>query len=262
MSVDHIAGLAVRRVGLMLAVAVLCTACASSGKKSSAKTAARPAASAKAPAAVPAKPAAGAPRAAAPTAAKKPATATPAAAKTKPAAPAAAGKAAPAAGKAAPATPARPAAAPARKPPPAVVRPVLSPTVDVDRDRIIDTADLCPGTPAGFRVDDRGCMVSQGFFLSDAYFEPESAVLSKPARQTLDRLAIALKVQKEAVVDIAGATAGTGTPLFRGQLAEQRRESLRQHMIKRGVIERRVTVMADPAKLPPRRGVRLKLIVQ
>lgn len=141
-------------------------------------------------------------------------------------------------------------------------RPVLPRNVDADGDRIANNADVCPGTPPGFRVDARGCVVSQGFYLSDAYFTPDSAVLSKAAWETLNRLATALKVQKDAGVDIAGATAGRGTASFRSLLADQRREALRQHLIKRGVAENRIIAVRDPAQLRASRTPRIRLYVR
>ena len=137
-----------------------------------------------------------------------------------------------------------------------------TPGIDDDQDRVADKVDACLGTPKGFRVDQRGCIVTQGFFLPDSYFEPDTAILSKPARHALDRVAIALKVQKEAQVDIVGSFAGNGTRELRALIADQRREALRQHLIKRGVLERRIAVAREVSALPPQRGVRLRFVIR
>jgi len=51
---------------------------------------------------------------------------------------------------------AAPAPAPAPTPAPAVAP---APPVDSDKDGVIDSQDLCPGTPAGVKVDAKGCPV-------------------------------------------------------------------------------------------------------
>jgi OOP family OmpA-OmpF porin len=46
---------------------------------------------------------------------------------------------------------------PAPPPPPAPAPAVVAPPADTDHDGVIDTADKCPGTPAGVQVDATGC---------------------------------------------------------------------------------------------------------
>jgi OmpA-OmpF porin, OOP family len=106
---------------------------------------------------------------------------------------------------------------------------------DADGDGVPDDADQCPNTPAGVQVDAKGCAIEQTIVLQNVNFETGSAVLTGQATKVLDSIASALKGQPNIHVEISGHTDSTGTPAFNLTLSQQRAESVRQYLIGKGV---------------------------
>src|SRR4030095_17034683 len=78
--------------------------------------------------------------------------------------------------------------APPEPPPPPPPPPETPPPppADSDGDGVTDDKDKCPGTPAGVRVDFRGCEIKEEIELPDVNFEFDSAKLTADSSTTLD----------------------------------------------------------------------------
>lgn len=108
---------------------------------------------------------------------------------------------------------------------------------DSDGDGVADSADRCPGTPAGTLVDARGCPMTDGFVLRNVNFELDSAILTNDSRLILDNVATTLNspANKNIAVQIGGHTDVIGTEAYNLMLSQQRAESVRQYLIGKGV---------------------------
>lgn len=115
--------------------------------------------------------------------------------------------------------------------------------VDSDGDGVIDKADACPESPVGMAVDATGCLTEQTVTLRGVRFEPGSARLLPDARIALDEVARTLKNQRSLRVEISGHTDNLGNDAFNLLLSQQRAESVRQHLIGRGVGPDRLTAI-------------------
>jgi len=112
---------------------------------------------------------------------------------------------------------------------------------DADGDGVPDDQDQCPNTPPGVKVDAKGCAIEQTVVLQNVNFETNSAVLTGQATRVLDGIAEALKGQTNIRVEIGGHTDSTGTPTYNLVLSQQRAESVRQYLIGKGIDAGRMT---------------------
>ena len=106
---------------------------------------------------------------------------------------------------------------------------------DSDGDGVPDGADQCPDTPPGAKVDAQGCALEQTLVHQDVNFESGSAVLTGQATHVLDRVASALRGQKNMNVEIDGYTDSTASAKFNLVLSQQRAESVKQYLIGQGI---------------------------
>lgn len=116
-------------------------------------------------------------------------------------------------------------------------------TVDGDGDGVVDAVDACPETPVGMIVDGTGCLIEQTVTLRGIQFETASARLTSSARLALDEVARTLKNQRNLQIEITGHTDDQGNDSFNLLLSQQRAESVRQHLIGRGVDADRMTAV-------------------
>jgi len=109
--------------------------------------------------------------------------------------------------------------------------------VDSDNDGVPDQIDQCPGTLAGLATDNRGCAAesAQTLRLDGVNFETNSATLTADARNTLRRVAEALRGEPNLRAEIAGHTDSTGADDYNLRLSQQRAESVREFLISEGV---------------------------
>lgn len=119
----------------------------------------------------------------------------------------------------------------------------ISGVVDSDGDGVVDPADACPGSTTGMVVDATGCLVEQTVTLKAVQFQTASALLTSDARIALDEVARSLKNQKNLNVEIGGHTDNVGNDGFNLQLSQQRAESVRQHLIGKGVAAGRLVAL-------------------
>jgi OOP family OmpA-OmpF porin len=113
--------------------------------------------------------------------------------------------------------------------PPAVI---AAAPADSDGDGVPNDRDQCPGTPAGAKVDARGCEVVK---LRNVYFGFDSALLLATARSQLDVSAAVLKRNPDVKVDIAGYADARGPESYNLRLSERRAEAVREYLEQAGV---------------------------
>jgi OOP family OmpA-OmpF porin len=158
------------------------------------------------------------------------------------------------------------------EPTPVAVAPVVATPVDSDGDGVIDTQDACPGTPAGTKVDTRGCAVvvdtdadgvaddkdecpgtpagtavdttgcpttvkaiEDNWTLSGVEFESGSDKIKAGSFATLDEAAETLKARSQVRVEIQGYTDNVGKPEMNQALSEKRAQSVKNYLVGKGV---------------------------
>lgn len=115
--------------------------------------------------------------------------------------------------------------------------------LDSDEDGVLDDVDACPGTPRGMIVDGTGCLIDQSVTLRAVQFEPGSARLTADARTALDEVARTLKNQSNLNAEIVGHTDDQGNDNFNLLLSQQRAESVRQYLIRKGIAAGRLAAL-------------------
>lgn len=124
-----------------------------------------------------------------------------------------------------------------KKAAPVAAAPVAAPVeqcADTDTDGVCDDADVCPGTPAGTRVDSIGCACNYVLTLE---FALDSAELSEYDMEKLDRLVPVLTNPKAGAMRgvIDGYTDSTGSEAYNLKLSERRAEAVANYLSSKGV---------------------------
>jgi outer membrane protein OmpA-like peptidoglycan-associated protein/opacity protein-like surface antigen len=155
-----------------------------------------------------------------------------------------------------PAAPVAPAAAPEVT--------VAPPPPDTDGDGVIDDLDMCPGTPAGTPVNDKGCPLPPPpppckipqpgervslagcgtgdiIVLRGVNFDFDKASLTANAKSILDNVGDELVANPQINVEIGGHTDSRGSDEYNQQLSEHRAASVVQYLVGRGVDSQRMT---------------------
>lgn len=146
--------------------------------------------------------------------------------------------------------------------------------LDSDGDGVPDSRDYCPGTPAGVKVDSRGCPLdSDGdgvpdykdrcantppntevdehgcplagakiFTIEGVHFAFDSAELRPEARSTLDEAVRVLRDNRGVTVAIVGHTDSTGSDAYNQNLSKRRAQSVYDYVVSRGVDTSRLQV--------------------
>ena len=135
----------------------------------------------------------------------------------------------------APKPPPAPAAAPPPPPPPPP--PAPEKCSDMDNDGVCDTADKCPNTPAGAKVDKVGCPLEQTLKL---LFDFDSAELRPESIEELERLVKFMGDVPFATALVEGHTDSKGTEEYNLKLSDRRAKAVFDYLTSRGV---------DPARL-------------
>jgi OOP family OmpA-OmpF porin len=110
--------------------------------------------------------------------------------------------------------------------------------VDSDGDGVANDRDQCPGTPAGAKVDAKGCEIVK---LRNVYFGFDSALLLATARSQLDVSAAMLKRNPDVKVEIIGYADARGPETYNLKLSERRAEAVREYLEKAGVEAQRMS---------------------
>ncbi len=117
-------------------------------------------------------------------------------------------------------------------PPPRPAPPPPPPPADDDRDGVVNTADRCPGTPAGNRVDSNGCSLRAPL---KVFFDTDSAVLKPESFAELDNMARFLTEVLAARGVVEGHTDNVGTNAYNQALSQRRADSVRKYLIDKGI---------------------------
>ena len=137
---------------------------------------------------------------------------------------------------------AAPAPAPAPKPEPkpepkpAPAPPPKPEPKDSDGDGVYDNKDECPGTPAGARVDARGCWVIEGIF-----FDFDKSIIKPEGRPVLDEIVTVLNSNPSMRVDIQGHTDSVGSDAWNQGLSERRARAVMKYLVSAGITPERLT---------------------
>ena len=157
---------------------------------------------------------------------------------------------------------AAPAPAPAAAPEPAPA----PKEADSDGDGVVNSKDICPGTPAGRQVGADGCEFdSDGdgivdgadkcptvhaktddgcplpLVLQGVEFDYDKATLRPEAAAILDKTAASLATWQNANIEVAGHTDSQGSDDYNMKLSQDRAEAVRNYLISKGIAADRLT---------------------
>jgi OOP family OmpA-OmpF porin len=142
---------------------------------------------------------------------------------------------------------------PPAPPPVEVVEPAAP--VDTDGDGVTDDLDQCPDTPAGTKVDEKGCPVKppcqppepgqaitlEGCGVGDVVvlrgvnFDFDKSTLTPNAKSILDGVGDSLQKASSIKVEVGGHTDALGTDEYNQKLSERRAKSVINYLTERGV---------------------------
>ena len=125
------------------------------------------------------------------------------------------------------------AAAPTPPAPPVAVAPA-APVMDSDGDGVIDSADLCPNTPAGTKVDANGCPAIL-LTLTGVNFKFDSSAIEPSSVQLLDQAVEALKSASAVQVRVVGHTDSIGTEDYNVHLSDRRAKAVVDYLVANGI---------------------------
>lgn len=123
-------------------------------------------------------------------------------------------------------------AAPAPEPAPA--------PVDSDGDGVTDDLDQCPDTPAGEKVDSRGCpevLVT----LRGVNFDFNKATIKSDSASILDEAVATLNKASNVNVDVVGHTDSVGSESYNQKLSERRAEAVMGYLVDHGIAASRLS---------------------
>ena len=110
--------------------------------------------------------------------------------------------------------------------------------VDSDNDGVLDSADNCPDTKSGLKVDGQGCPVTMNFTL---HFNTESADLGTADDAEVEGFATFLKESPAYNVTLTGHADSRGTEAYNQTLSEKRADAAKAALVGKGVEDARIT---------------------
>ncbi len=106
-----------------------------------------------------------------------------------------------------------------------------APILDSDGDGVPDDQDLCPNTPYGAMVDDRGCWV----VAYASFFDFDKSVVKTKYLPYIAEAATVLKNYPELIVEVQGHTDSVGTQEYNYALGLRRAEAVKKVLVGYGV---------------------------
>lgn len=108
--------------------------------------------------------------------------------------------------------------------------------LDSDGDGVVDSKDACPGTPRGAKVDAKGCEIKKkAISLTGILFRHDSAELKSESVAVLNATAETLRANPGVNVEIAGHTDSQGDATYNQGLSQKRANAVRNYLISQGV---------------------------
>ncbi|MGL4208354.1 MAG: OmpA family protein [Candidatus Adiutrix sp.] len=123
-------------------------------------------------------------------------------------------------------------------------RPV--PIIDSDRDGVPDDRDLCPNTPFGAPVDERGCWV----VAYANFFDFDKAIVKARYLPHIAAAATVLNNYPQLVVEIQGHTDAVGTAEYNLKLGLRRAEAVKAVLVNNGVLPHRLLISSKGFEVP------------
>ncbi|MBW1859476.1 MAG: OmpA family protein, partial [Deltaproteobacteria bacterium] len=117
---------------------------------------------------------------------------------------------------------------------------------DSDRDGVPDSADKCPDTIAGAKVNKVGCWVVKGI-----NFSTDKAEIRPQDQAGLDEVVVVLKENPTVKVEIQGHTDNMGPEAYNQALSEKRADAVMNYFVEKGIGKDRLSAkgygMSQPA---------------
>ena len=109
---------------------------------------------------------------------------------------------------------------------------------------MLDGLDQCPDTPAGLKVDDKGCptevapreteLLETGMIrIDNVQFDEGQATIKPESYPTLDVVGLLLKNWPQLKIEIGGHTDSKGAALANLKLSQARAEAVRAHLLEK-----------------------------
>jgi OOP family OmpA-OmpF porin len=115
----------------------------------------------------------------------------------------------------------------------------IAPCKDRDGDGVCDDRDVCPSTPSGAPVDERGCWIAA----YSQFFDFDKAEVKAAFHPRLKYAAELIQKNPQiGVITIAGHTDGKGTEAYNLDLGRKRGEAVKELMVKFGAPADRLVV--------------------
>ena len=105
---------------------------------------------------------------------------------------------------------------------------------DSDNDGVVDSKDMCPDTPAGVKVDAKGCTVFDEETVEitlRVLFDNESAVVKMPKDPEIAEFAEFMKQYPSTTAVIEGHTSAPGTEAYNMDLSKRRAANFKEVMV-------------------------------
>jgi adhesin transport system outer membrane protein len=116
--------------------------------------------------------------------------------------------------------------------------------LDSDGDGVPDDQDACPDTPAGTRVDARGCPLKDVTVLKGVTFEYAASKLRSESQPVLNEVVETLKKNADLKVEIAGHTDNNNhskDPRLNTKLSQKRADAVMAYLVSHGIAAARLT---------------------
>jgi OOP family OmpA-OmpF porin len=115
------------------------------------------------------------------------------------------------------------------------------PCQDSDKDGVCDDRDVCPGTPGGAPVDERGCWIAA----YSQFFDFDKAEVKSAFHPRIKYAAELIANNPQiGLVTIAGHTDGKGTEAYNLELGRKRAEAVKELLIGFGAPPERLSVVS------------------
>ena len=107
---------------------------------------------------------------------------------------------------------------------------------DSDGDGVLDSADKCPNTPAGAKVNSCGCWVIKGI-----NFDTNKADIKPEAHAGLDEVVEVLRKNPTLKVEVQGHTDNRGAEDYNVALSEKRANAVMNYFVEKGIAKDRLS---------------------